>query len=919
MELIGRDDDIVSIQSFFGGAGVRGGALLVVGDAGVGKTAVLDRVVAGEAEHGVRVLRAAGVQFEADVPYSALNQLLFPLGEAMPGLSAAQQTALRCALGFEIGPVPDRLVVSNAALLWLRAVATDTAILIVIDDLHWVDRASAEVLSFVARRLVGSQIVFLAACRSAERGLFHGGGLTELNLPPLPPAAARTLVDRSFPDLAPAVRQRLLAEAAGNPLALLELPSALDGDQRTDFTTLPAVLPLPDRLQAMFASRIRGLPERCRLMMLLAALGGATATTDLRTAGEGICDLDDLQPAEEDRLVQSSSGRVSFRHPLIGAAVVEASSERERRWAHGALATAIEAPERRVRHLAESTVGPDEAIAGRLESAAEALLSQGDAIGAVAALTRAAELSPDHGDRGRRLAEAAYIGADAGGELAAASRLLGAARRSGSLEHSLPAAAATAHLLINSDADVMAAHRLLAAAIEVADHGFDAGDTVLIESLFNLLLISWYAGTDEAWQTFHRLVGRLTPEPPPLLRVNAMVFSDPARATADDVAALDALIDTIDADGDPTQLIRIGTAAVFADRLSRLRAAERQLAQGRRSGKGPARRHLGALMHLGLDGFVSGRWDEARELADEGLTVCADHGLRFFRWYFHYVHALVASGRGELESSRQLTDDMIRWSMAHQASGATYFALQARTLGDLGAGDYESAYQNAVRVSPAGQLARYRPIALWAGLDLVEAGLHTGRRDEATAHAAALRAADLGKLSPRLRLLSAASTAMTVGDDESREVFETALSLPGLEQWPFDLGRVRLAYGERLRRLRETGAAREQLAIAHDVLAAVGAAPWRDRAAGELRATGLTRQSASDSLAQLTPQEREIADLAGAGLTNKQIGQKLFISHRTVGDHLYKIFPKLGITSRASLRDALTAYDQRTQPDTTVM
>lgn len=916
MELFGREDDIASIRAFFDNGG-RGDALLVIGEAGVGKTAVLDEFVAAEGTRGTRVLRAAGVQFESKINYSTLNQLLFSLGDELGSLGPDHRTALRCALGFEIGPAPDRLVVANAALLWLRAAATDTPVLLVVDDLHWADPASAEVLGFIARRLADHTIGFLAACRSTERGFFRDSGLPELALSALTAGPALTLVDRRFPELAPAVRQRLLTEAAGNPLALLELPSALDGRQRTDFTTLPDVLPLSERLQTMFVARVRGLPKRCRMMMLLGALGGSIDLGRLRSAGEGICDLDDLRPAEEARLVQVSGHRLTFRHPLTRAAVVDACTERERRWAHAALAAVVDSPERRVRHLAESAVGPAEDIAAQLEKTAQVLLRQGDALAAVTALTRAAELSPEAAGRSRRLATAAYIGADAGGELATASRLLDDARGGGPLEStSLLAAAATAHLLINADGDVTTAHRLLSGAIQAGDHGFAADDVDLVEALLNLLLISWYMGTEEAWQTFHELVGRLTPEVPPLLRVNATLFSDPARATAGDVAALDTLIDTISTGEDPTRLIRIGTAAVFADRLPRMRAPERQLAQTRRDGKGPARRHLGALMHLGLDDFAAGRWDEARDLADEGIAVCVEHGLHFFHWYFDYVHALVAAGTGEIDTARRLTTDMDRWAVAHQAAGITYFAAQARALAEIGAGDHEAAYHNAARVSPPGRLAPYRPTALWAGLDLVEAGLSTGRHTEALAHATILRDARLGTLSPRLHLLSTAANAMTADDDSARDLFDTALAVPGPERWPFDVARVRLAYGVRLRRLRDINAAREQLTLAHGALEGLGAIPWRDRAASELRATGLTRRSTPDATSPLTPQEREIAELAGAGLTNKQIGQRLFISHRTVSDHLYKIFPKLGITSRAALRDALTAYDQ---PETAVM
>ncbi|WP_436535902.1 AAA family ATPase [Actinoplanes sp. HUAS TT8] len=907
MTLIGRTEDVASIRNFFAKAGIRGGALLLVGDAGVGKTAVLDEFAAGQAEDGVRVLRAAGVQFEADVNYSALNQLLFPLGDQMPALGEAHRAALRRALGFEVGPVADRLVVSNAALIWLRSVAADAPILIIVDDLHWVDRASAEVLSFVSRRLVGSPIVFLAACRSAERGFFAEGGLPETVLPPLRDAAAASLVEHHFPELAPAVRRRLLAAAAGNPLALLELPSALNSDQRVDFTAMPAVLPLSERLQAMFVSRVRGLPEPCRLMLLLGALGGNTDMAHLRSAGGTLCSPDDLAPAEEKRLVQVSTNRLGFRHPLIGAAVVEASTERERRWAHGALAETTTSPERRVRHLAESAEGANPEIAFQLEVAARALLRQGDAIGAVAALTRAAELSPSAGDRSRRLAEAAYIGADAGGEMAAARRLLGDARRSGSLDaHSLPAAAAAAHLLVNSDGDVLTAHRLLAGAIEAGEHGFDGTNPDLVEAMQTLLLISWWVGADQTWEVFHGLLGRLTPQPEAVLQATAAIFPDPARAAVEQVKALDELIDSVITNDDPTRLVRIGTAAVFADRLPRLREPERHLAQLGREGRSPARRHLGALMHLGIDGFLAGRWDEAWDLAVEGHALCTEHGFRFFHWYFHYVQAMVTAGRGEIEASAQITDDMYRWGTAHQALGVTYFALQARALNDIAAGDYAGAYRHAGQISPPGRLAPYRPTALWAGFDLVEAALHLGHHGEARAHARAMNEAGLGDLSPRLRLLTSAATAMTTDDD----LFVAALADPEVEQWPFDVARVRLAYGKQLRRRREIAAAREQLTLAHDALAALEAGPWRDRAANELRATGMTRNSGADAGAPvLTAQEREIADLAGAGLTNKQIAQKLLISHRTVSDHLYKIFPKLGITSRAALRDALSAYE----------
>ncbi|MCY1137031.1 AAA family ATPase [Actinoplanes sp. Pm04-4] len=879
MGLIGRDDELASLRAHLG----RPGALLVVGEAGVGKTALLDEFAREEASKGRRVLRAGGAHFEAEVAYSTLNQLLSPLGEP-------DRLELRVALGFEIGPAPQRLVVVNALLGRLRALGP---ILLVVDDLQWADRASAEVLGFLARRLAGTGVSLLGSCRP---GFDLYGGVHELELRALAPAAARTLVHRRFPDLAPAVRRRLLAEAAGNPLALLELPTALDGDQRRDFTTLPPVLPLPERLRPVFAAQVRALPDRCRRAMLLVALGGTTKPVE-----------DDLAPAEAAGLVRIDATRARLRHPLIAAAVVEASAPCERRRAHAALAEAYrDVPERRARHLAESVTGADEETARELESAAHASLRRGDAIGAVAALTRAAELSTDPVRRGHRLAEAASIGADAGGEPAVASKLLGDARRTGCPD-SLPAAVAAAHLLVNAGGDIPTAHRLLAATIGARD---DATDPDLIEALHSLLLVSWWAGTDQAWQTFFTLLGRLNPAPPEELRLVAAIFSDPARACREDVAALDALIAGVRDGEDPTRLIRLGTAAVFADRLPALGGPERHLVQTGREGRGPARRHLGALMHLGLDGFLAGRWDEAWTLAEEGLALCAEHGLRFYPWYFQYVRALIAAGRGDTAAARKFTDELLRWAVARHAAGITHFAVHARALAELGAGDFESAYRHAARLSPPGRLLPHRPTALWSALDLVEAALHTGRTREAAAHAEALRDTGAAELSPRLRMLTTAAQAMTAADTTARELFEAAVSTPDAERWPFELGRIHYAYGVRLRRLRDTPAAREHLTVAHDLFTALDARTWRDRAAHELRATGRPQSLPATTPYPLTPQEREIAELAGAGLTNKQIGQKLFLSHRTVSDHLYKVFPKLGITSRAALRDALTHLDR---------
>ncbi|MFF7369704.1 ATP-binding protein [Streptomyces tricolor] len=908
--LVGRDADLSFIRSFFGNAEVHGAALLLSGEAGVGKSAVLDAVATSAVHNGVRVLRAAGVQFEADISYAGLNQLLVPLFDELDVLDKPHRDALRVAVGIGGGPAPDRLLTSTAVLLLLRLAAADTPLLLVVDDLPWLDRATNAVLGFVARRLVGSRIGFLAASRTGSDSFFESSGLTEHRLAPLDDAASAELLALAHPDVSPAVRRRIAAEARGNPLALVELPVALSAEQRATLAAVPAVLPLTERLQAMFASRVAGLPERSRELLLIAALDGTGDLATIEAAAAGRAAIDDLAPAERSRLVTVSADnrRLSFRHPLIGSAVVELATASERRRTHQALADVLgDQLERRAWHLGEAASGPDATVAALLEEAARRRLRRGDALGAVTALTRAAGLSPTAADESRRLAEAAYVGVDSSGELEDASRLLAGAQlvHPGTGRQSLHAAAASAFLLINRDGDIDTAYRLLVGAIESGDHGYDASDEALVEALHLLVLLCWYGGEAALWQPLLTFMDRLTPEPPALLWVIVRTFADPARTGPSALPRLKELIATVG--DDPTRVIRVGTASVFADRLGDFRFATRRLVEQGRAGAAPVRRHLGALMHLGLDYFHLGRWDDAADLAAEGLALCTDHDYRFFAWYFQYVRAAVAAAQGDAETAAALTEEIVRWATPRGAFGARFFACHARALAALGNGDFETAYRHARALSRPGTVAPYVPIAMWGTMDLVEAALRTGREQEAAAHAAAMRASAMAELSPRLELLVAACEALTTPGEESVALFERALALPGPERWPFDTARIRLFHGERLRRLRATTEAREQLTQAMDAFQRLGAKPWVTRAAAELRASGLSAPaSVRPGPVALTAQELQIATLAATGLTNKQIAERLYLSHRTIGTHLYQIYPKLGISSRAALRDALS-------------
>jgi hypothetical protein len=866
---------------------------------------------------GTRVLRADGVEFEAEVSFAGLNQTLLPIMDASDRLSATYREALSVALGFGSGAAPGRLVISNAALALLRLVAAERPLLLVVDDLPWIDRASAAVLGFVARRLSDSPVGFLAASRSGSENLFERGGLSEFELPPLDEDSASLLVAARFPGLAGRVRQRLLAEARGNPLALLELPTVLSGPQRAALEELPTVLPLSNRLRALFVSRVASLPPSCQRLLLLAALDGTGGLGVLRAAAPLVdCrnDLADLATAERDQLVRvdEATRRLNFRHPLIRSAVVEVSTSSERRSAHRALADVLEdQPDRVAFHLAEAALEPDERVAALLEQAAHRIMHRGDAVGAVAVLTRAAALSPLGPGRSLRLAQAAYIGAEEAGELSSASELLENARHADpDGGGSLHAAAAAVYLLINGGGGMDTAHRLLVSAIEAGAHRYDASDSALIDALHTLQLVCWWGGRREMWEPFHAAVRRLGTAAPPALSVAAKTFSDPARTGRAALDEIDALLASVHDGMDPTHVVRVATASVYLDRIGDLSEPLWRIVRQGRDG-GPARRHVGALMHLCMQDYLTGDWDEAARLADEGLALCDNAGYPFFAWYFQFNQVLLAGARGDANTGNAIAERMTRWAVPLGVGGAVVFANQARTVVCLGSSDYEGAYRYATAVTPAGVLAPHVPQALWGAMDLVDAAVRTKRHAEAAAHVQALREADIAALSSRFALLVGGSAALCADDDDAVRLSEEALAVPGADQWPFDAARVRLAYGERLRRLGATGDSRAPLGAALATFEQLGARPWAERARKELRATGWAVPGAGDPTGNiLTPQELEIAQLAASGLTNKQIAERLFLSHRTVGDHLYRIFPKLGITSRAALRDALTKIEQ---------
>jgi DNA-binding CsgD family transcriptional regulator len=905
---VGRDEELGVIQAFLGRAATDGDALVLLGEAGVGKTALLDAAADAASAGGTRVLRTRGVEFEAEMSFSGLNQALVALLGDLPLLGAAQRDALNVALGLGDGNPPDQMVVSAATLALLRAASLDRSLLLIIDDLIWFDRASAVVLGFAARRLAGSRVGFLAASRRGEESFFDRIGLPELEVEPLDPEAAGHLIDQRFPMLAPSVRGRILNEAQGNPLALMELPRWLTDAQRRGCEALPLALPVGRRLPTLFAPRIGQLPGRSRQLLLLMALDG---TGELRLLEMGAGDggwLEHLAAAEQAGLAYIDEGtrRPAFRHPLIRSAVVELASAADRRWAHGELAELwADYPDRRAWHLAEAAVGPDEVVAGSLEKAAHHILRRGDGIGAIAGLARAAELSPQAPERSRRMAEAAYISAAVTGQLHSASQLLADAHIADpQFKNSLQSVATAAFVLANGDGDVDTAYQLLVGAIR-SDH--EASDAVLVEALRVLILLCFFGGRAEMWEPFYSALADLQPNVPGDLDLISKTFADPVRNAAEAVPQLEEAIAGLADEADPTVIISVGFACSFADRLSECRHAFQRVADAGRGGGGVGST-IQVLVLLGWEAYWSGQWDEVLRLCDEALDLCDANGFPLFALSVRHAQAAVFAARGEQAAAKAAVDSIIQWALPRGVAHAHRVGTHIRTLTAMSQREFEEGFQAATAISPVGTLASHVQLATWVIMDVVEAAIRTGREAEATAHVAALAEANVASISSRVALLVGGATAIAASDEQTVELFEEALSIPGAAHWPFDQARVELAYGERLRRLRATTESRVHLTNALETFERLGARPWASRAKNELRATGITKPRAGDyARAALTSQEREIATLAAAGLTNKQIAERLFLSHRTVGGHLHRLFPKLGVATRAALHDPLAA------------
>ncbi|WP_261989104.1 AAA family ATPase [Streptomyces sp. uw30] len=912
--LIGRSAELAIVDGIFGTAVARGAALLLTGEPGVGKSALLDAAASRAADRGMRVLRVAGSQFEESVSFAALNQILQPLADGIPALPARQADILQAVRGLAEGQPTELLAIANAVHVLLTHAAGESGPLaLIIDDVAWLDRPSAAVLGTIARYVSTASLALLAASRTGDESFLSSTGIPLHEVQPLDDAAADELVAERFPAMAARVRRRLVAEARGNPLALLELPVALNDAQHTECGSLPSVLPLTERLKRVFTSRVGALPDTTRSLLLLAVLDGSGELHLPQRAMGGLDVLAELSPAERAGLVRvdSLTGRLVFRHPLTRSAVMELSTGAERQWGHLALASQLpHGSERRARHLASAAIGPDDEVAALLREVAYRTLHRGDAVGAITTLLRASELSSTGAAKGRRLAEAACLGANITGDLRNVRALLdNAGRADPAGTDSLAAATAAASQLLNGEGDVDTAHRLLVGAID--NHALAGGvdDNILREALNTLLMVCFFSGRPELWSSFDNVVRHCRPRTSGrLLPVILGAFGDPAYSALSVLDRLDEVISELHQESDPVRIFGTALSAAYVDRLAGCRSALRRVVDDGRDG-GAVALAIQAQFLLANDAYAGGQWDDLLEITDEGLGWCATYNYRLSACSGRFLRGLVASARGERSTAREIADRLVSWGNPRGLGALRVYASHIRALSALGAADFDAAHRLLRAIVTPGEVQPHMPHLLWLLLDFTEAAARTDHHDEAAAHIAAVRKTDIPSVSPRLAMATDAAEAMATADFIDHDRFEAAIATPDAERWPFDWARICLAYGERLRRAKGGSAARPHLEAALSTFERLGAAPWSARAANELRASGIPVNHAGpghERRSLLTPQERQAAQLAATGLTNKQIAAQLYLSPRTVAAHLRGVFRKLNVTSRAGLRDALT-------------
>lgn len=909
--ILGRDRELARITDVLDAADGRscaGGQVLVLtAEPGAGKSTLVDRSAALAASRGYQVLRVRGGEGETGFGFAGLYQLLRPLLGSVDRLAAPQRDALLAAFGQQAvtgGRQPDPLLIRCAALSLLADAATDRRLLLLVDDAQWLDPGTVEVLAFVARRLDGETMAVLLAAREAALPAWFDRDFAHLAITPLDRADAGMLLDRQPQPPRGQARLRILEQAAGNPLVLIELARAVALTPGSQGADAAESLPLTTRLERIFAADLAGLPQRTRQVLLLAAAAGAAEFSEVLRATPDAGDPQVWLPAEQAGLVRLDSGQVRLRHPLVRSAVYRAASFDERRAAHQALAEAlVDDPDRHAWHLAAATLGPDDEVAKALAASAERTRRGSGYAAAAATLERAAALTPDADLRARRLLEAATM-----------AMLGGCPQWVGELAVKVCATADDPELL--AEASIRAGWSLavttrheeaLGFLVPVAQSMVAPAPELAMNALGTAATPAYNVGSAFYRAELRRLADLVPPQPDEPARVWLRAATEPLADRAWAVPALHRTLAEAPEDS-LLQLTQLGGAAWILDETATaVRILGQVIDHLRRTAT--AGGDAVAAQALAFALFESGAWSAARSTAQEAYRIAVEVGAENVVAGSPILRATLLALHGDAAGARRLTETAVAGVDLSCSPSLFVRSCHALGLAAFVEGDHLAAYRQLRAVFsrdfhpvPVHYHASYYYLA-----DLAAAAVRAGQTDDARS-VVQVAVRSLGEhRSARLDAVAHRATALLSDPDEAEPHFRAALADPAGDQWPFERALARLEFGEWLRRRRRVTEARTLLSAALGVFERLDARPWTERAASELRAAGVptARTEPAHHAAELTPQQLQIAQAAAAGLTNREIGAKLLLSPRTVGFHLHKIFPKLGITTRAQLRDAL--------------
>ena len=908
--LVGREEELSRLRELLAPPYRESRVLLLLGDPGVGKTALLAEAARVARSAGTRVLAAVGRESEQDLAFAGLHQLLRPALDRVAGLPARQAEALRGAFALSEHPVPpDALLTGIAVLTLLSALSDDGPLLVAADDAQWLDRASLDALAFAARRLESEQLVLLVGARGNVPPAGFERDFPQLLLAPLSPPDAGRLLDAQPHPLRGRPREQVLAQAAGNPLALIELTKMIAADPDAGRRWAAEPIPLTGRLTAVMTARYAVLPSAARAALLLTA---AADSPDLAAVAVPGLSSGVLAPAEAAGLIRLDTPGPQFTHPLVRSAVYHAAPFAERTAAHLKVADALrDQPDRYAWHLAAAALEPDEHVASLLEDSSAQAQRRGGAAAAARALERAAELSPAERDKARRLLAAADLALPAG-QADWVRELAGKV------------------LTLTPDPDLRIAARLdIGWSLLWSNRHADALETLICvaaEASPKRPALAWEA-TGMAATVAHQ-----TGLPEACARARAALDALDALGvrvpSAEDHAAVSADENRIwitactDPFGGRAEIVpylhriaggslrdrgKVGGAAWILDETElAVRVLREALSQLRAPGvRGASGAVLSVLEWACID---SGRWDDALAAAREANDIAAAYKMETVAGSADLAAATVLAMRGDHDRVAPLLARVLAAVDQSEYRGFAARTRHAAGLAALAQGHYVTAYAQLSQLFAADGTPQHHHFSFLAIADLAAAAARAERHLEARTLLERALAQVEAAPGPRLEQLAARARGLLAEPADAGAYFAAPLAEPAGGSWPFERAQLQLDYGEWLRRQRRINDAKPVLGDALETFRRLGAAPWTGRAEAELRACGVTAQTppaGAGALAGLTAQQREVVILAGRGLTNGQIADRLFLSPRTVASHLYRSYPKLGIAGRHQLRDLI--------------